>query len=62
MVQNLIHDYFEEISNDKGGQGIGLYRTEFLYLGTDVEPSEEDHYKAYRQVLDDLPANDSTHF
>ncbi|MBS3734563.1 MAG: phosphoenolpyruvate--protein phosphotransferase [Phycisphaerae bacterium] len=37
---------------DKGGQGIGLYRTEFLYLGSDSEPSEEDHYKAYRKVLD----------
>lgn len=36
---------------DKGGQGIGLYRTEFLYLGTDTEPTEEDHYQAYREVL-----------
>ncbi|MFA6133784.1 MAG: phosphoenolpyruvate--protein phosphotransferase [Phycisphaerae bacterium] len=36
----------------KGGQGIGLYRTEFLYLGSDTEPTEEDHYKAYRQVVD----------
>jgi len=36
----------------KGGQGIGLYRTEFLYLGSDVEPTEEDHYNAYRQVIE----------
>jgi len=36
---------------DKGGQGIGLYRTEFLYLGSDTEPTEEDHYDAYREVL-----------
>jgi len=36
---------------EKGGQGIGLYRTEFLYLGSDNEPEEEDHYHAYRQVL-----------
>jgi phosphotransferase system enzyme I (PtsI) len=35
---------------DKGGQGIGLYRTEFLYLGSDKEPTEEDHYRAYRKV------------
>lgn len=37
---------------DKGGQGIGLYRTEFLYLGSDTEPTEEDHFNAYRQVLE----------
>ncbi len=37
---------------DKGGQGIGLYRTEFLYLGADTEPTEEDHYQAYRRVID----------
>ena len=38
---------------DKGGQGIGLYRTEFLYLGRDDdEPTEEDQYEAYRQVID----------
>ncbi|NLW87446.1 MAG: phosphoenolpyruvate--protein phosphotransferase [Planctomycetes bacterium] len=38
---------------EKGGQGVGLYRTEFLYLGSDVEPTEEDHYKAYCQVLEE---------
>jgi phosphotransferase system enzyme I (PtsI) len=37
---------------DKGGQGIGLYRTEFLYLGSDTEPTEDDQFNAYRQVLE----------
>ncbi len=37
---------------EKGGQGIGLYRTEFLYLGSDTEPTEEDHYRAYREVIE----------
>ena len=37
---------------EKGGSGVGLYRTEFLYLGSDSEPSEEDQYKACRRVLD----------
>ena len=40
---------------EKGGQGIGLYRTEFLYLGSDKEPTEEDHYRAYRQVIEMCP-------
>jgi len=40
---------------DKGGDGIGLYRTEFLYLGSDTDPSEEEHYRAYREVIDACP-------
>jgi len=39
---------------EKGGQGIGLYRTEFLYLGAAEEPTEQDHHKAYAQVLETL--------
>ncbi len=34
-----------------GATGIGLYRTEFLYLSGDAEPTEEDHYQAYRRVV-----------
>ncbi|MDP6637324.1 MAG: phosphoenolpyruvate--protein phosphotransferase [Phycisphaerae bacterium] len=36
----------------KGGDGIGLYRTEFLFLGVETEPTEEDHYNAYKEVID----------
>lgn len=36
---------------ERGADGIGLYRTEFLYLNADSEPSEEDHYNAYAQVI-----------
>ncbi len=35
----------------RGAIGVGLYRTEFLYLGRDTEPSEEDHYIAYVAAL-----------
>lgn len=35
----------------RGANGIGLYRTEFLYLGSEREPTEEDHYQAYSQVV-----------
>ncbi|MEJ5342728.1 MAG: phosphoenolpyruvate--protein phosphotransferase [Thermogutta sp.] len=34
-----------------GAEGIGLYRTEFLYLGRSDLPSEEDHYQAYCEVI-----------
>lgn len=36
---------------DRGADGIGLYRTEFLYLESEQEPTEEDHYQAYCQVI-----------
>ncbi|HPO68930.1 MAG TPA: phosphoenolpyruvate--protein phosphotransferase [Anaerohalosphaeraceae bacterium] len=35
----------------KGGQGVGLYRTEFLYLYGGQEPTEEDHYSAYADAI-----------
>jgi phosphotransferase system enzyme I (PtsI) len=34
-----------------GGDGVGLYRTEFLYLTSDHEPSEAEQFAAYRQTL-----------
>ncbi len=39
---------------ERGADGIGLYRTEFLYLGTRTEPSEEDHFDAYMQVVNSM--------
>lgn len=36
---------------ERGADGIGLYRTEFLYLGADTEPDEETHYRAYAEVV-----------
>jgi phosphoenolpyruvate-protein phosphotransferase (PTS system enzyme I) len=35
-----------------GAQGIGLYRTEFLFLNRPAPPTEEEHYQAYKQVLE----------
>jgi len=44
----------EEVASaaDHGGTGIGLYRTEFLFLNRQTLPSEEEHYKAYRHVAE----------
>ncbi len=35
-----------------GAEGIGLYRTEFMFLDRTAPPSEEEQYRAYRQVLE----------
>ena len=36
---------------ENGGEAVGLYRTEFLYMGRDKLPSEEIQYVAYKSVL-----------
>jgi phosphotransferase system enzyme I (PtsI) len=38
----------------RGANGIGLYRTEFLYLGRDDDPTEQNHYEAYAEVIKDM--------
>ncbi|MEX0718689.1 MAG: phosphoenolpyruvate--protein phosphotransferase [Planctomycetaceae bacterium] len=44
-----------EHCTQRGADGIGLYRTEFLFLEKDQEPTEEDHYEAYRRVAAAFP-------
>jgi phosphotransferase system enzyme I (PtsI) len=38
-----------------GAEGIGLYRTEFLYMNNSELPSEDAQYQAYKTVLEQLP-------
>lgn len=37
-----------------GADGVGLYRTEFLYMNRETPPDEEEHYETYLKVLDKL--------
>ena len=39
-------------SIDNGAEGVGLLRTEFLYLERSSLPTEEEQYEAYRAILD----------
>jgi phosphotransferase system enzyme I (PtsI) len=39
---------------ERGGEGVGLYRTEFLYLDKKVDPTEEEHFAAYSKVVRQL--------
>jgi phosphotransferase system enzyme I (PtsI) len=36
---------------DRGGDGVGLYRTEFLYVNKTEDPDENEQYEAYLNVL-----------
>ncbi|NSP77848.1 phosphoenolpyruvate--protein phosphotransferase [Enterococcus faecalis] len=37
-----------------GGEAVGLYRTEFLYMDSSDFPTEEDQYQAYKAVLEGM--------
>ncbi|HSR62334.1 MAG TPA: phosphoenolpyruvate--protein phosphotransferase [Gammaproteobacteria bacterium] len=37
-----------------GASGVGLYRTEFLYMNRDTPPDEEEHYETYMGVIETL--------
>ena len=37
-----------------GAAGVGLYRTEFLYMNRESPPDEEEHFQTYRKVIDIL--------
>ncbi|MCA9297662.1 MAG: phosphoenolpyruvate--protein phosphotransferase [Phycisphaerales bacterium] len=47
-------EFAEEVQSvlNAGGEGVGLFRTEFLYLTSPTEPTEEDHYRAYARCLE----------
>lgn len=40
--------------HNNGGEAVGLYRTEFLYMDSPDFPTEEDQYKAYKAVLEGM--------
>lgn len=39
---------------ENGGDGVGLFRTEFLYMDRDNAPSEEEQFEAYKYVLETM--------
>ena len=48
-----VEDMKDVLRND--ADGIGLFRSEFLYLGRQDFPSEEEQFEAYRRVLQSMP-------
>lgn len=44
-----LEDLERVLESDAGG--IGLFRTEFIYMGRDTYPDEEEQYQIYRQLL-----------
>ena len=58
VVTNIGNVEGARSSVENGAEGVGLLRTEFLYLERTSLPTEEEQYKAYRAILDvfgDMP-------
>lgn len=49
-------EFPEEVAHclERGADGVGLYRTEFLYLGRETEPDEEAQFEAYSRVISSM--------
>jgi len=48
-------EFIEEIPSavSHGTDGVGLYRTEFIYINKEQLPTEEEHFSSYKRVVDD---------
>lgn len=54
LLANIEFPHEAEHCLEMGAAGIGLYRTEFLYLNSNGQPTEEDHFQVYRRVLETM--------
>lgn len=51
LLANADHSVGFEGIGEHGAQGIGLYRTEYLWIGAGREPTEEEQFRAYSEVI-----------
>ena len=60
LAANL--EILEEIQylKDSGAEGVGLFRTEYLFLGRSDLPSEDEHYQHYRRLIEAVAPHGAT--
>ena len=51
LFSNIEFPHEAGIGESKGAAGVGLYRTEFLYLRPEGAPSEDEQYEAYKEAI-----------
>ncbi len=54
VVANIADATSAQVALDFGAEGVGLFRTEYLFLNRQSIPTEEEQYQAYRAVADVL--------
>jgi phosphotransferase system enzyme I (PtsI) len=51
LMANIEFPYEAAVGLSKGADGVGLYRTEFVFLQRDADPTEDEQYEIYREAL-----------
>ena len=51
LMANIEFPHEVSPSLERGAEGVGLYRTEFIYLGADKEPTEQQQFDSYQKVI-----------
>ena len=54
LLANIESPEEVEMAIKRGAEGVGLYRTEFLFFEKGRAPTEEEHFEAYRRVVEAL--------
>ncbi|NOZ23615.1 MAG: phosphoenolpyruvate--protein phosphotransferase [Planctomycetes bacterium] len=54
LLANIEFPSEVKVAVELGAEGIGLYRTEFLYVGAKKPPTEREQYEAYVQTIKEL--------
>lgn len=52
LVANIGNPRDALAAKEAGAEGVGLYRTEFLYMDRDALPTEDEQFEAYRQAVE----------
>ena len=55
-------EFIEEIPSalNHGADGVGLYRTEFIYINKEQLPTEEEHFTTYRKLVENVDLKSTT--
>ncbi len=51
LLANIGRPADAQAAHAAGAEGVGLFRTEFMFMGRSVEPSEDEQVRAYAEVL-----------
>ncbi|MER2106597.1 MAG: phosphoenolpyruvate--protein phosphotransferase [Solibacillus sp.] len=54
LAANIASPQEANLAHEKGAEGIGLFRTEFLYMGTEQLPTEEEQFESYKKVIESM--------
>lgn len=54
LFANIANVKDMQMSLEKGAEGVGLFRTEFIYMDRNKAPSEEEQFAVYKQVLEGM--------